>query len=542
MKARRDTPGSLSPAACPRVRALEGGTQGAVAEMGVDLGRRHRRVAEQLLHDAQVGAALEQVRREGVAQDVRRHGLLDADSSRVPAHDPEHALAGDAAAARVEQECGRFLLLAEERPAAGEVATGGVGREAAHRDDALAPALALDAHEAALEIEIARAQAGQLGDAQSATVEQLQRGAVSQPERRGVGVLHDERGLLEREHPRQPLGQPRQRHDRARVHGTGADAAAVAQEGARGREAPPARGRCQPGSLERARERLEIVRGRVVDLDVALAQELLQLRQVAAVGGDGVARCAPLEREVREEVCDCIHAQHLRVPAPVPSRPVSTHAGGSRTGAVDAVIWLDGEPLSIRVSPGVHTPSPFTQALIAALPRVDGLTVIDAGCGAGAVTVALLLRGAAHVSAWDIVPAAIEDTLENVSRHADPARVTPHLGSFDCIADVDADLLVTNPPQRPRSVWERLPADARGVGAGGEDGLEQLELILASTRAPRVITSISSLTAPDLAPIARRHGFEHTSLLADIQGAHDPIWRYAGSLEDARIRVWELRR
>ena len=93
----------------PRVRALEGRAQGAVAEMGVDLGRRHRRVAEQLLHDAQVGAALEQVRREGVAQHVRRDGLLDADRGRVPAHEPEHALAGDAASARVEQECGRLL-------------------------------------------------------------------------------------------------------------------------------------------------------------------------------------------------------------------------------------------------------------------------------------------------------------------------------------------------------------------------------------------------------------------------------------------------
>jgi methylase of polypeptide subunit release factors len=221
---------------------------------------------------------------------------------------------------------------------------------------------------------------------------------------------------------------------------------------------------------------------------------------------------------------------------------VSTHAGGSRTAPTDAIVWLDGEPLEIRVSPGVHTPSPFTQALIAALPRVDGLDVIDAGCGAGAVTVALLHRGAAHVSAWDIVPAAVEDTLENVRRHSDPARVTPHLGSFDCLAGVDADLLVTNPPQRPRSVWEQLPADARGVGAGGEDGLEKLELILASTRAPRVITSISSLTAPDLAPVARRHGFERATLLADFQGAHDPIWRYAGRLESARIRVWELNR
>ena len=221
---------------------------------------------------------------------------------------------------------------------------------------------------------------------------------------------------------------------------------------------------------------------------------------------------------------------------------MSTHAVGSRTEPIDAVIWLDGEPLAIRVSPGVHTPSPFTQALVNALPRVDGLEVIDAGCGAGAVTVALVRRGAAHVSAWDIVPAAVEDTLENARRHADPARVTPHLGSFDCLADVDADLLVTNPPQRPRSVWEQLPADARGIGAGGEDGLEKLELILARTRAPRVITSISTLTAPDLAPLARRHGFERASVLTDVQGAHDPIWRHAGSLEGARIRVWELSR
>ncbi|MDX6561031.1 MAG: hypothetical protein QOD65_845 [Gaiellales bacterium] len=221
---------------------------------------------------------------------------------------------------------------------------------------------------------------------------------------------------------------------------------------------------------------------------------------------------------------------------------MSTHAGGSRTEPVDCIVWIDGEPFAIRVSPGVHTPSPFTQALVSALPRVDGLNVIDAGCGAGAVTVALLRRGAAHVSAWDIVAAAIEDTLENVRRHADPARLSTHIGSFDRMADTPAYLLVTNPPQRPRAVWEQLPADARGIGAGGEDGLEKLETILASTSAPRVITSISTLTAPDLTAIARRHGFARATVLADEAIAHDPVWRHAGSLADARVRVWELQR
>lgn len=221
---------------------------------------------------------------------------------------------------------------------------------------------------------------------------------------------------------------------------------------------------------------------------------------------------------------------------------MSTHAGGSRTEPVDCVVWLDGEPLAIRVSSGVHTPSPFTQALITALPGVDGLEVIDAGCGAGSVTVALLLRGAAHVSAWDIVPAAIDDTLENVRRHADVSRVTTRLELFDRLADAPADLLVTNPPQRPRAVWEHLPADARGIGAGGEDGLEPLATILSATCAARVITSISTLTAPDLAPLAARCGFAGARVLADEPVAHDPVWRHAGSLADARVRVWELTR
>ena len=47
-------------------------------DVGVELGRRQRRVAQQLLHHAQVSATLEQVRCEGVAQSVHRHALVDA--------------------------------------------------------------------------------------------------------------------------------------------------------------------------------------------------------------------------------------------------------------------------------------------------------------------------------------------------------------------------------------------------------------------------------------------------------------------------------
>ena len=134
-------------------------------------------------------------------------------------------------------------------------------------------------------------------------------------------MLDEQLGLLGREHARQALGQARQRHDRARVQRPRADAAAVAQERARGRQAPAARGGRQPGALERARERLEVVGGGVVDLDVALrAGTRCSCVEVAAVGGDGVARGAALERQVREEVRDRDPRRTLRAPSPVPSQ------------------------------------------------------------------------------------------------------------------------------------------------------------------------------------------------------------------------------
>ena len=47
--------------------------QARAVDVGVDLRRRDVGMAEQRLQDAQVGAPFEQVRREGVAQDVRRY-------------------------------------------------------------------------------------------------------------------------------------------------------------------------------------------------------------------------------------------------------------------------------------------------------------------------------------------------------------------------------------------------------------------------------------------------------------------------------------
>ena len=64
-------------------------------------------MSEHFLNGPQVGAALEQVRREGVAQEVRVDAFrLQARLRGAPAQDEEGAGAGEAAAARVQEELG----------------------------------------------------------------------------------------------------------------------------------------------------------------------------------------------------------------------------------------------------------------------------------------------------------------------------------------------------------------------------------------------------------------------------------------------------
>src|SRR3954451_21968951 len=56
----------------------------------VDLGRADRRVPQQLLDRAQVGATVEQVRRERVAQGMRRDAALDGRVARPDAQTAAH--------------------------------------------------------------------------------------------------------------------------------------------------------------------------------------------------------------------------------------------------------------------------------------------------------------------------------------------------------------------------------------------------------------------------------------------------------------------
>ena len=72
-------------------------------QVGVDLGRRYRRVAEQLLDRTEVGPTLEQMSGRAVPQTVRTHVRGAVDGADGLVHDGAGLPRVEATAARAEQ-------------------------------------------------------------------------------------------------------------------------------------------------------------------------------------------------------------------------------------------------------------------------------------------------------------------------------------------------------------------------------------------------------------------------------------------------------
>jgi hypothetical protein len=106
-------------------------TPARIRNMGVDLGRAQVRMAEHLLYRAQVCAPLEEMRGEGMAEEVGMHPCrIESRLGGQAPEDEEGAGPGQRAALDVQEKL-RAVPAIEEGPSPGEVA--------AHGLDAFAP-------------------------------------------------------------------------------------------------------------------------------------------------------------------------------------------------------------------------------------------------------------------------------------------------------------------------------------------------------------------------------------------------------------------
>ena len=160
-------------------------------------------MTEHLLDGAEIGAAFEQMRGEGVAQEVRMHpARLEAGAVCKLAEDQEGTGAGERPTAGVEEELGPVAAI-EVRPAEREVAAHGLGGRAAQRNEALLAALAEHAYDTVLQRDAVLLEPDGLGDPEAGAVEEFHERPVAQRSgRRSGGGVDEALGLSRRKSTR----------------------------------------------------------------------------------------------------------------------------------------------------------------------------------------------------------------------------------------------------------------------------------------------------------------------------------------------------
>ena len=175
-------------------------------------------MSEHLLYRAQVGASLEQMRCERVAEQMRVHplGFESRFLGELP-QDQEGARPGECSAARVQEQVGPVATV-EVRSAESQVAADGLGGRPAERDDALLVALAEHADYASIDVDGRARESDRLRDAEACPVHELHEGAVAHRTRcRPVRGLDQTFRLGGGQRARQRTNPPRRRDVGCRV-------------------------------------------------------------------------------------------------------------------------------------------------------------------------------------------------------------------------------------------------------------------------------------------------------------------------------------
>ena len=201
---------------------------------------------------------------------------------------------------------------------------------------------------------------------------------------------------------------------------------------------------------------------------------------------------------------------------------------------------------TLQIGPGIHAPSAFSALLAASLAGVHDQTVIDAGCGAGLVTIAALSAGAKRLVALDRDPLALEITRWNVAAtldEADARRVTTVQADFSRLSEFGAGLIAVNPPQRPTRLLAEVEPDQRHLHeGGGEDGLTTLRTVLRATPGTPVYSTVArvldvqrTITEPDLAS-------RHAEIVMSAALPRHPSWHPLAGPGPLEVDIWAFNR
>ena len=192
--------------------------------------------------------------------------------------------------------------------------------------------------------------------------------------------------------------------------------------------------------------------------------------------------------------------------------------------------------LTLTVGPEALIPRPDTETLVeAALVRFerngpDPCRIADAGCGTGAIALALASRlPAVHVVALDSARGALALAARNVKRSELESRVRLVAGDLlTPLASGSLDGVVANLPYIPDAEIERLEPEVRDheprdALAGGPDGLDPLRrLAPMAARAVRsgghVLVEIGAGQQGAATGILLDAGFDPVECIPDLQG------------------------
>lgn len=209
----------------------------------------------------------------------------------------------------------------------------------------------------------------------------------------------------------------------------------------------------------------------------------------------------------------------------------------ARRAAREPMAYIVGErefwALTFEVSRDVLIPRPETELIVEEAMRQfadrQPATLVDVCTGSGCLAVALATEfpGAAVV-ATDISEAALGVARRNAARHAVDGRIRIERADLLSGIDVQADLIVSNPPYVPAGsarglmpeVVDHEPHVALFAGDDGLEGYRRLLPMAASRLAAggRVIVEVGYDQDGAVTDIASRGGWRLAAVRQDLQG------------------------